>query len=328
MISVRSIFWGVNILLLASVAYSASVTAARVLERELVRITPAAAQKKFDPARQRNNPRLPLQRFQDILDANVFRAKRSVAVTAPTPTVARPAAAPTRPVAPAKLPLRIALTGTIVMARNSVAFVVGPDGRSEGVYHLRECVPHLQDKPARTCTAAQAKLVKIRANSITVLMNQKRYVLKIGEQAPNGAAGRTVSRPLAGLRKAPTGARRRLAKRPFVSTTQGNVIEMRLPNSEVEKAFENFAGIVNQARVVPYMVNGSPQGFQIRKIVPGSIFDRLGLKNADIIKSVNGESLTTADQALRLFTVFRNEREINLDIERAGKPIVLSYIVE
>lgn len=103
---------------------------------------------------------------------------------------------------------------------------------------------------------------------------------------------------------------------------------MRIPNVEVEKAFENFAGIVNQARVVPYMVNGAPQGFQIRKIVPGSIFERLGLTNGDIIKSVNGESLTTADKALRLFTVFRNEREINLEIERGSKPIVLSYIVE
>jgi general secretion pathway protein C len=132
----------------------------------------------------------------------------------------------------------------------------------------------------------------------------------------------------ASRRKRPTGIKRRSAKRSFSSTTQGNTIEMRIPNVEVEKAFENFAGIVNQARVVPYMVNGAPQGFQIRKIVPGSIFERLGLTNGDIIKSVNGESLTTADKALRLFTVFRNEREINLEIERGSKPIVLSYIVE
>ena len=327
MISVRSVFWGVNLLLFAGVAYSASVTAARVLERELVRNTPTAAQKTIGPAQQRSKPRMPLGRFQAVLDANVFRAKRSVAAVAPTPVVARATPAPTRPVAPTKLPLKISLTGTIVMARNSVAFVVGPDGRSEGVYHLRECVPHLPDKPLRTCTAAQAKLVKIRSSSITVLMNQKRYVVKIGEQESDGAAASTALRPT-GQRKRPTGIKRRSAKRSFASTTQGNTIEMRIPNVEVEKAFENFAGIVNQARVVPYMVNGAPQGFQIRKIVPGSIFERLGLSNGDIIKSVNGESLTTADKALRLFTVFRNEREINLEIERGSKPMVLSYIVE
>ena len=42
----------------------------------------------------------------------------------------------------------------------------------------------------------------------------------------------------------------------------------------------------------------------------------------------NGQSITSADQALRLFTVFRNEREIVLDIERAGKEIQLSYTVQ
>ncbi|MCZ6532450.1 MAG: hypothetical protein O7A08_05765, partial [SAR324 cluster bacterium] len=64
------------------------------------------------------------------------------------------------------------------------------------------------------------------------------------------------------------------------------------------------------------------------RIVPGSIFARLGLRNSDVIKSVNGDSLTTADQALRMFTLFRNESEIALEIERGKKPLRLTYIIE
>ncbi|MCZ6748224.1 MAG: PDZ domain-containing protein, partial [SAR324 cluster bacterium] len=79
---------------------------------------------------------------------------------------------------------------------------------------------------------------------------------------------------------------------------------------------------------VPIIENGEPQGFQLRKIKAGSIFQRLGLRNNDLIQGVNGESLTTADQALRLFTVFRNEREIVLDIVRNDQPIQLAYTIE
>jgi general secretion pathway protein C len=103
---------------------------------------------------------------------------------------------------------------------------------------------------------------------------------------------------------------------------------MRVPSAEVGKAFENFAEITKQARVVPYTVNGATTGFQIQRIAPGSVFQRIGLQDNDIIKGVNGASVTTADQALRLFTLFRNEREVVLDIQRGPDTLKYSYTIE
>ncbi|MCZ6553634.1 MAG: hypothetical protein O7A67_07495, partial [SAR324 cluster bacterium] len=114
----------------------------------------------------------------------------------------------------------------------------------------------------------------------------------------------------------------------FPAQQVGDNYEITVPKAEVEKAFENFAEIAGQAAAVPIIENGEPKGFQLRKIKAGSIFQRLGLRNNDLIQGVNGESLTTADQALRLFTVFRNEREIVLDIIRNDQPIQLAYTIE
>ncbi|MCZ6728688.1 MAG: hypothetical protein O7C61_03175 [SAR324 cluster bacterium] len=339
MVSIRTILWGVNSLLLMGLAYSLSVTTAHVLERELTANTPPPVERKRGDNGLRASTKMTFSEFNSILETNMFRAKRSA------PLVVKTAAAPTTTTAPAsvpdaapasqKLPIRLKLTGTMIMKRGSVAFVVGPDGRSEHIYRRNECVPLLEKAPPGDCTPNQAKLVRIHRDRIILTMNKRRYTVSMGESErtpPN--ASRTAAIPNKGrsrrvTAKASIGSRNSARRNTVYPTTQeGNTIEMRLPSADVEKAFENFSVLLNQARVVPYIVDGTPQGFQIRRIVPGSIFARLGLRNSDVIKSVNGDSLTTADQALRMFTLFRNESEIALEIERGKKPLRLNYIIE
>lgn len=325
MLPTRQIIWGVNALLVAAITYAAGGMTARILESAFLNSAPSPIQANFNRPGENRNTRMPLQRFQAVLDANVFRAKRTAGTTITAPTASRSNKAAIKSGDPGKLPIQLTLNGTIVMGAASIAFAEGPGAGSEGVYHLGECVPHVGDKPSRECTPAQAKLVDVMADRIAVEMNRRQYIVKMREE-PSAQA------PAPALKMRPASRRSsrvRPARKPaFASNTQGNVIETRIPSAEVDEAFANFAGVVNQARVVPYMVDGKPQGFQIRRIVPGSIYQRLGLRNSDIIKSVNGRSLTTADQALQLFSMFKNEQEISLDVERGSRPIKLNYIVE
>ncbi len=279
----------------------------------------------------------PLSAFQAILDTNMFGAKRTAATPAaePTPAAAVAAATPQEAAPPGdKLPFRLILTGTFRLGKSALAFVIGPDGRTERVYALKECLPRNEDEPVVECQPNQGRLVEIAGDHIVVAMNGATYVVELDEakppEAPEPVAARGRVRVNADRRpsRPDTGPPQQGAAAAFPATREGDNILITVPNAEVEKAFENFAGIVNQARVVPHLVDGQPQGFLIRKIKAGSIFERLGLSNQDIIKSVNGESLTTADQALRLFSLFRNEREINLEIERNEEPLNLSYTIE
>jgi len=309
---VRRALWGVVFALIAMLGYTSSGTADWLLGRHLDARFPLAAQPTAGPDTSGVRVRKPILAFEPILTNNIFHARRSVATGNAAPT-----AAPTT-----VAPLKLTLSGIFIADKVGFAFVVGPDGRTEQVYKPGDCIPRAGDDETGVCTASQGKLTRVQADRIVVSFGGQPTVFMLEQNANEGAT--SAAPPPTVVRGPPAVA----SPGQLPTTRTGNTIETRLPNSEVEKAFENFAEIVKQARVVPYSRDGVTTGFQIQNIVPGSVFQRLGLQNFDVIKGVNGESLTSADQALRLFTVFRNEKDVVLDVQRQNEQLKLSYIIE
>lgn len=66
-------------------------------------------------------------------------------------------------------------------------------------------------------------------------------------------------------------------------------------------------------------VSRNANGFELSKIAKNSVFERMGLKEGDIVKKINGESLTDANQAISLLNSLDSKKPIKLEIERAGK---------
>jgi type II secretory pathway component PulC len=325
----RSLIWLLNAALLGTVSYSSAALSMRVLEQRLERDAPlAVAMQSRAPQREAAAP-LPLSTFQPVLDANIFGARRSEVKPA-TAAGGAGGANGTRAAAPAgPHRLELLLTGTAVMGERAFAMVADAGGRNEQVYRLWDCLPAGSNHPSRTCEGAQGKLMVVRAKEIVVEYRGERITFLLATDRPlsaSAAARAAPPRPPAaagGALAAPTEG----AGTPFPITQQGNALEVRVPGAEVNKAFENFADVLKQARVVPY-TDETGQGFQIRNIRPGSIFERIGLSNFDKIKAVNGEPITTADQAVRLLTMFRNEREISLDLQRGEQDLKLNYVIE
>ena len=321
---IRSILRGVNILLAVLVVYGTAGISAQILGGVFDSMTPAVGSGPVKATPRKEKQRRTANEFNEILSINVFRAERGDVGTAKANGTgeAGPVQATTE-----KLPIKLTLTGTFVMNQKSLAFVIGPDGRNEMLYQLQDCLPQAGDTPSQNCTAAQAKLTGVQRQSITVVYNQRQYTVEMeSDEIVSALEASAPSMPS----NAPP-ARSEPATSTggsYPSQRQGNKISMNVPAGEVEQAFENFSNVLNQARVVPYMVNGQPAGFQIRKIVPGSVFDKLGLTDMDVIKSVNGQSVTDADQALRMFTLFRNEKEIALEIERGGADLRFDYNIQ
>ena len=329
--SVRPILWAVNIVLLLAVSYGAAVGVAALFERSLVKHTPPAPPERVRKEAPAAREKKPLSAFQAIFDNNIFGAKRSerrpAVAAASVAVIATPSPAP----AQESLPLNLSLSGTVVMGKDSVAFVVASNTRTERVYRLRDCLPRESEPPPRECGPGQGRVVKIDGKSITVELNQKRYLLKLTSGKSGFAKGPGTGTPtvrVSATRRPPKGDARKPTAVFAVTQRSERRQEIHVPSAEVQKAFENFTGILNQARAVPFLVDGKPKGFQMRKIQPGSIFQKLGLLDGDIITAVNGESLTTADQALRLFPLFRNQRNILLEVERKGAPFQLAYTIE
>ena len=322
MVSIRQWAWLVNLLLLAAVAYGVAALAMQLLGSQLEAGTAAGVVVRPPAQQEARREKMAYEAFQPVLDYNIFRARRSEVKSTTASAVQVSTTGP-------KVPLSVMLTGTVIMGKRAFAMVADASGRNEKLYRLQDCLPAGEEHPSQTCTAGQAKLLKVERKQALVDYQGEQITLELTERpvAATGAApssrsalrrpGTPVAAPAVG---ASDGA-------PFPMTQDGNRFDMRVPGVEVSQAFENFAEVLKQARVVPYS-DESGQGFQIRNIRPGSIFARIGLNNFDKIKAVNGEQITTADQAMRLLTVFRNEKEISLDLERNNQPVQLNYVIE
>jgi type II secretion system protein C len=89
----------------------------------------------------------------------------------------------------------------------------------------------------------------------------------------------------------------------------------------VEKLMANPAQLTKQARIVPAVADGETKGYKFYGIRPGSLPKLLGLKNGDLLTSVNGHELESLDQAMDLYNKLRRASHLSVTIERKGKVI-------
>ena len=84
-----------------------------------------------------------------------------------------------------------------------------------------------------------------------------------------------------------------------------------------------FSNILNKAKVIPNITDSGMTGFKLLGIVPGSIFDRICLKDGDIVTQVNDTSLLDPDQGFALYEAFQKDRDIHIQFIRNEVPMVV-----
>src|SRR5262249_1768283 len=94
-----------------------------------------------------------------------------------------------------------------------------------------------------------------------------------------------------------------------------------IDRSLVEKLLGDPATVMRQARIVPSIVNGKPNGFKMYAIRPTSVFAKIGLQNGDTISSINGFDMTSPDKALEVYTKVRSASNLSVSIVRRGQPV-------
>jgi len=85
----------------------------------------------------------------------------------------------------------------------------------------------------------------------------------------------------------------------------------------------NLEGVASQARILP-----TEDGVKIFAMRPGSFFHKMGLRNEDVIESINGVEVNSFDSVLTLFENLRNEQSLKIDIRRRGIKTTFEYTVE
>jgi len=94
---------------------------------------------------------------------------------------------------------------------------------------------------------------------------------------------------------------------------------------EVQANTENMGQILTQARALPYLEQGKTVGFRISEIVPGSIYEKIGIVNGDVIQRVNSQDVDDPAKFFQVYQGLKNERNITVDLLRGGQRQTLNY---
>ena len=98
--------------------------------------------------------------------------------------------------------------------------------------------------------------------------------------------------------------------------------------SVLEDALGNVETLAGQIRVVPHKdASGNIDGYRLSAIRKKSLFDKLGIKNGDVVHAVNGTPLTSTEGALATYQTLKNERAFNFEITRRNEKRTMEYEV-
>lgn len=90
----------------------------------------------------------------------------------------------------------------------------------------------------------------------------------------------------------------------------------RLDREEVDSAVPELSQFMREIRVRPHFPGGQPGGFLVYSIDPNSIFAEMGLQNGDVITAVNGEPITTTQDASEFYDALEEGGEVVFEVKR------------
>lgn len=197
---------------------------------------------------------------------------------------------------------------------------------------------------------AEAEVTAIERSRIFLLRNGREECLRPGDQAERqaraqaaGAASRPAAAPARDTprRQTVVGTRTPTRAEPEPSTggsiedrvrqgvTRGENGEYNIDRGLIEEVANNRSLLEQQApRVVPNYVNGQPRGFRLQGLRAGSIFSAIGIRNGDVLVSVNGTDIDSPQRAIQLYEAMLSQGNVEMQVLRRGREQTLRYNIQ
>ena len=279
-----------NLILLAAIAYLASsivgtALAARLVPPPEVELNPPPAPFEIEAAK-------PAVYYALIDKRDIFN---SVKPPEPTPAIEPPVVSP----------LKLKLWGVALHenARLSYSIIEDLGAHKQGVYGIDASVP------------GGATVKNIEWDKVVLNRNGKDEILELASKPLVGGTKPAAAAPVAAASPPPAGG--------GIQATGEN--EFLVPRAEVDSALENMSQLFTQIRAVPHFEGGQSIGFRLFAIRRGSLFDKIGLKNGDIITSINGSQMNDPSRAVALLQELRDANDLSVDIIRNQQQQKISY---
>lgn len=185
--------------------------------------------------------------------------------------------------------LNISLIGTAAMGDQKTATAVIAVKRKQALYHVGDSVE-------------KALIKKILRGKVVLRVNGKDEILLMEEPTT-----KTVNLSPSSSRASSPGTR------PGPSRT------ITIKRDDIEQSLSNIQDLVTQASIKPHFTDGEVDGLSVTGVKAGSIFRKMGLRNGDIVKSVNGNDIKSPEDLLSLYSDLQAEDNISIKIIRRGR---------
>jgi len=93
----------------------------------------------------------------------------------------------------------------------------------------------------------------------------------------------------------------------------------RISRDFLDKLTQRLDIVGSQAAIVPYFEKGKSAGFRIYRIRKNSLYQKLGIKNGDVIKRINGYEFTTPQKALEAYSNLMSANNLSVEVKRKGR---------
>jgi len=97
----------------------------------------------------------------------------------------------------------------------------------------------------------------------------------------------------------------------------------------LDSQLASMSQLLTDVRAIPNLdKSGVTDGFKVFAIRKGSLFDKIGLQNNDVVKRINGVELDSAEKGLELFQALKNETTFNVDLMRKSQKTTMRFSVQ
>jgi general secretion pathway protein C len=255
-----------------------------------------------------------------VQERNLFGGRGRQAAVAPKP------AAPAKAV-PTKTGPTLKLVGTVVgSAEHTYAVIEDLSTKKQELYRLGDLI-------------REAKILEITRQRVLLESRGRREELLSFQQLESASPAAAPSPA------GETSPRQSILQRPGAQLLEGKPrvdaqddadeddVEQigdntwRVNREELSDQLENLGQKLSETRLTPHFTGGQPDGFMISNIPKNSLLERIGLRNGDVLKGMNGQKFSSPDELLRMYDQFQSEPQLRLELERGKRSETLTYEV-
>lgn len=291
MFSIQRIIFVINLALVTLGVYFGVSLFYQVLANQL-RPTEVATVAAKAPSNRPPSKKQPFASYRPIIQRDLFKTQKSPAAPPPQTDINLENMAQTQ--------LKLKLWGTVTgNPEQAYAVIEDEQKREQSLYRVGDSVQN-------------ATLKLIKRSKVVLSLNGKDEVLSMEDMSKGSKSKSSVTRGSSG---SASGQRRPPRRTQRVS----------LRRSMIDEAMNDVSSLMTQIKIKPHMKDGVPNGLALSNIKPTSIFRRMGLRNGDVLKGVDGQDIRSVDDALRLYESLKSTNSVSVQLERRGADRTINY---